>query len=94
MTTEQIIIWSFVAVIALILIFKILRDLTSNNTYDKTSTKRGVDLYIDDENKVVYISLNNNTSGEEIQKIRDALRDFETYEIIVLEEINDINFLK
>lgn len=93
MTTEQIIIWSFVAVIAFILIFKISRDITSNNTYDKTSAKRGVDIYIDDENKVMYISLNNNTSNEEIKKIREALIDFEPYKIIVLEEINDINFL-
>lgn len=93
MGTVDIVIWSFVAVIAFILAFKISWDISSKNTYDKTSTKRGVDIYIDDENKVMYVSLNNNTSNEEIQKIRDALRDFKTYEIIVLEEINDINFL-
>ena len=93
MGTVDIVIWSFVAVIAFILVFKISWDISSKNTYDKTSTKRGVDIYIDDENKVMYISLNNNTSNEEIKKIRETLIDFEPYKIIVLEEINDINFL-
>lgn len=94
MTTEQIIIWSFVAVIAFILAFKISWDISSKNTYDKTSTKRGVDIYIDDENKVMYVSLNNNTSSEGIIKIKESLRNCETYEIVVIEEINDITFFK
>ena len=94
MTAEQIIIWSFVAVVALILVFKVLWDLSSKSTYDKISTKRGVDIYIDNENKVAYISLNNNTSEEAIAKIKEGLKNSETYEIIVMENINNINFLK
>ena len=38
--------------------------------------------------------LNNNTSDEEIAKIKEALRDFKTYEIIVMWNIDNINFLK
>lgn len=38
--------------------------------------------------------LNNNTSEEAIAKIKEGLKNSETYEIIVMENINNINFLK
>ena len=93
MTAEQIIIWSIIAVLILAIVFKVTWDVSKKEYCDSFSDNWGVDIYIDDKNKIMYVSLNESVSTEALQRIRESLKNCKTYEIVVMEEINNINFL-
>lgn len=94
MSTEQIIVSSIITVLIISVVFKVIWDISEKEAYDKVSDNWGVDIYIDDKNKIMYVSLNESVSTEALQRIRESLENCKTYEIVVMEEINSIEFLK
>lgn len=56
-------------------------------------TKNGVDIYIDKEKEIMFISMNEKMTPEAQQKLVESFNELTGYKVIVFESINDIKFL-
>lgn len=56
-------------------------------------TKDGIDIYIDREKEIMYISINEKMATEAYKKLKESFSDFTGYQVLVFESINDIKFL-
>lgn len=55
--------------------------------------KDGVDIYIDNDKQMMYISMNEKMTYESQSKIKESFSESIDYQIVVFEYINDIKFL-
>ena len=56
-------------------------------------TKDGIDIYIDREKEIMYVSINEKMTLEAHEKVRESFGGLTGYQVIVFESINDIKFL-
>lgn len=56
-------------------------------------TKNGVDIYIDRDKEIMYISMNEKMTTEAHRKVKESFTNLKGYEVMVFESINDIRFL-
>lgn len=59
----------------------------------KKETKDGVDIYIDRDKEIMYISMNEKMTAESQQRLKDSFRSIKGYQIMAFDYINDIKFL-
>lgn len=59
----------------------------------KEETKDGVDIYIDRELKIIFISMNEKLTSESMEGLANSFPDLEDYKTIIFESINEIKFL-
>src|SRR5699024_1808805 len=59
----------------------------------KKNTKNGVDIYIDNDKEIMYISMNQKMTTESYRKVKELFNESMDYQVIVFESINDIKFL-
>lgn len=59
----------------------------------KKETKDGVDIYIDRDKEIMYISMNQKMTYESQERLKESIRSIKGYEIMVFDYINDIKFL-
>ena len=55
--------------------------------------KDGVDIYIDNDKEIMYVSMNEKMTYEAQSKIKESFSESLDYQIVVFEYINDIKFL-
>lgn len=55
--------------------------------------KDGVDIYIDNDKQMMYISMNEKMTYEAQSKIKEGIAELNGYQVMVFESINDIKFL-
>ena len=59
----------------------------------KKETKNGVDIYIDKEKEIMFISMNEKMTPESYRKVKENLGMLKGYQVMVFDYINDIKFL-
>lgn len=59
----------------------------------KKETKNGVDIYIDNDKQIMYVSMNEKMTYESYRKAKEGVNTIEGYQVMVFESINDIKFL-
>ena len=59
----------------------------------KKDTKNGVDIYIDNDKEIMYISMNQKMTPESYRKAKEGINVIKGYQIMIFEYINDIKFL-
>ena len=59
----------------------------------KKETKDGVDIYIDRDKEIMYISMNEKMTAESQQRLKNSFRSIKGYQIMAFDYINDIKFL-
>ena len=59
----------------------------------KKETKNGVDIYIDKEKEIMYISMNEKMTPESYRKVKKGINVIKGYQVMVFDYINDIKFL-
>ena len=55
--------------------------------------KDGVDIYIDNDKQIMYVSMNEKMTYDAQSKIKESFSENLNYQIVVFEYINDIKFL-
>ena len=56
-------------------------------------TKDGVDIYIDKEKEIMFISMNEKMTPESQRRLKENLGMLKGYQVMVFDYINDIKFL-
>ena len=59
----------------------------------KKETRNGVDIYIDKEKEIMYISMNEKMTPESQRRIKENIDSLRGYKAMVFDYINDIKFL-
>ena len=59
----------------------------------KKDTKNGVDIYIDNDKEIMYISMNKKMTSESQRRIKENIDSLRGYKAMVFDYINDIKFL-
>ena len=59
----------------------------------KKETRDGVDIYIDNDKEIMYISMNQKMTPESYRKAKEGINVIKGYQIMIFEYINDIKFL-
>lgn len=59
----------------------------------KKDTKNGVDIYIDSDKEIMYVSMNQRMTPEASERLKESFSEILDYKIVVFESINDIKFL-
>lgn len=59
----------------------------------KKDTKNGVDIYIDNDKEIMYISMNEKMTPESQRRIKENIDSLRGYKAMVFDYINDIKFL-
>lgn len=59
----------------------------------KKETRDGVDIYIDNDKEIMYISMNQKMTPESYRKVKEGIDVIKGYQVMVFESINDIKFL-
>lgn len=59
----------------------------------KKEAENGVDIYIDREKEIMYVSMNGKMTPEAYKKVKELLNESMDYQVVVFESINDIKFL-
>lgn len=59
----------------------------------KKDTKNGVDIYIDNDKEIMYISMNQKMTPESYRKVKEGINVIKGYQVMVFDYINDIKFL-
>lgn len=59
----------------------------------KKETRNGVDIYIDRDKEIMYISMNEKMTYESQRRIKESFGMLKGYQVMVFESINDIKFL-
>ena len=56
-------------------------------------TKNGVDIYIDRDKEIMYISMYEKMTPDSQRRLKENIDMLKGYEVMVFESINDIRFL-
>ena len=56
-------------------------------------TRNGVDIYIDKEKEMMFISMNEKMTAESKERLKKSFNNLKGYKVMVFESINDIKFL-
>lgn len=59
----------------------------------KKETRDGVDIYIDRDKEIMYISMNEKMTYESQKRLKESFGMLKGYQVMVFESINDIKFL-
>ena len=59
----------------------------------KKDTKNGVDIYIDNDKEIMYVSMNQKMTPESYRKVKEGIDVIKGYQVMVFDYINDIKFL-
>ena len=59
----------------------------------KKETRNGVDIYIDRDKEIMYISMNEKMTPESYRKVKEGIDVIKGYQVMVFDYINDIKFL-
>ena len=59
----------------------------------KKETKNGVDIYIDRDKEIMYISMNEKMTAESQRRLKENIDVLKGYQVMVFDYINDIKFL-
>ena len=59
----------------------------------KKDTKNGVDIYIDNDKEIIYVSMNEKMTPESYRKVKEGIDVIKGYQVMVFDYINDIKFL-
>ncbi len=68
-------------------------EIEKREKHMEKETRNGVDIYIDKDKEIMYISMNKKMTYEAQQKIVKSFNELTGYKVIVFESINDIKFL-
>lgn len=71
----------------------ILKELKEDKSNIVKSKKEGCDIYIDNHKNIMFISPNEKITEKGISKIKKGISGVTDYKVIVIENINDINYL-
>lgn len=56
-------------------------------------TRNGIDIYIDREKEIMYVSMNEKMTPESQRRLKENIEIFNGYKVMVFDYINDIKFL-
>ena len=59
----------------------------------KKETRDGVDIYIDNDKEIIYVSMNEKMTPEAYKKVKEGINIIKGYQVMVFDYINDIKFL-
>ena len=59
----------------------------------KKETRNGVDIYIDRDKEIMYISMNEKMTAESQRRLKENIDVLKGYQVMVFDYINDIKFL-
>ena len=59
----------------------------------KKETRDGVDIYIDNDKEIIYVSMNQKMTPESYRKVKEGISVIKGYQVMVFDYINDIKFL-
>lgn len=68
-------------------------EIEKREKHMKKETRNGVDIYIDRDKEIMYISMNEKMTYESQRRIKESLGMLKGYQVMVFESINDIKFL-
>ena len=55
--------------------------------------KDGVDIYIDNDKQIMYVSMNEKMTAESQRRLKENIDVLKGYQVMVFDYINDIKFL-
>lgn len=67
---------------------KVVNLLNKKENTILTNNEDGMDIYIDDTRKIIFVSLNKN-----VDKVKNDLHNIEGYTIIMVDSIRSINYI-
>lgn len=59
----------------------------------KKDTENGVDIYIDNDKEIIYVSMNQKMTPESHRRLEESINLIKGYQVMVFDYINDIKFL-
>ena len=68
-------------------------EIEKREKHMKKETRNGVDIYIDNDKEIMYISMNQKMTPESYRKAKEGINVIKGYQIMIFEYINDIKFL-
>lgn len=68
-------------------------EIEKREKHMKKETRNGVDIYIDRDKEIMYISMNEKMTYESQRRIKESFEMLKGYQVMVFESINDIKFL-
>lgn len=70
-----------------------ITEIKEKKKHIKKETRNGVDIYIDREKEIMYVSMNEKMTYESQQRLKESFGMLKGYQVIIFESINDIKFL-
>lgn len=70
-----------------------ITEIREKKKHIKKETRDGVDIYIDREKEIMYVSMNEKMTYESQQRLKESFGMLKGYQVMVFESINDIKFL-
>lgn len=67
---------------------KVVNLMNKKESMILTNNEDGMDIYIDDTRKIIFVSINKN-----VDKVRNDLTHIEGYSIIMVDSIRSINYI-
>lgn len=68
-------------------------EIEKREKHIKKETRNGVDIYIDRDKEIMYISMNEKMTPESQRRLKENLGMLKGYQVMVFDYINDIKFL-
>ena len=68
-------------------------EIEKREEHIKKETRNGVDIYIDRDKEIMYISMNEKMTPEAQRRLKENIDMLKGYQVMVFESINDIKFL-
>ena len=68
-------------------------EIEKREKHIKKDTKNGVDIYIDNDKEIIYVSMNEKMTPEAYKKAKEGISVIKGYQVMVFDYINDIKFL-
>lgn len=68
-------------------------EIEKREKHMKKETRNGVDIYIDNDKEIMYISMNQKMTPESYRKAKEGINVIKGYQVMIFEYINDIKFL-
>ena len=68
-------------------------EIEKREEHIKKETRNGVDIYIDRDKEIMYISMNEKMTPESQRRLKENIDMLKGYQVMVFESINDIKFL-
>ena len=68
-------------------------EIEKREKHMKKETRNGVDIYIDRDKEIMYISMNEKMTAESQRRLKENIDVLKGYQVMVFESINDIKFL-